>query len=690
MPARIRPVPSRAPARVAQAPRAWVPRLRALASARAAVPPAAAGSLLCLAAVATAFLAQRLLTSAGSLDRGRILFGLAALAALAGILLIDRVAPLRKPAGPDVRLEPWRWTSTRSVAAVSLVVLGSAASLATIPLVERSGADRPALALWLAAIALVVAGTAVGARNRIRFVRPSRAQALQALPVAAVLGIALALRAPQLADLPAFVHGDEAAIGNEGRRIMAGGSMFEFGWYGLPSLSYAIASATLWLFGNDLTGLRAASVIQGTLSVLFLYLIVRRLFGSRPALLAAFLLAVSQWDIHFSRQGSHYMQAQLATLLVLYLLLRALDTRRALDYLLCGLAIGLCFEVYFAARLAPAIAGLVLVHRALDDRSFLRRQWLGLAALVLGVVVFLAPMWPAASAQPDVVNGRFRSVSLLQSENMRIQMQDYAVDSWIEVLKKQTLLTVEAFNRVGETSLQYGRQGPLLDFWTASLLPLGVLLVLFRIREPGYFLLSGWVVLTLVYGSILTNTATFSPRIIAVIPALMILPALVIDAVWRGLGGLRGWVGAAFAVPVAAFGALAFQANFRSYFHHERPEDFHTVLAHHLRSQGPGYRYYLIGVDGPSLRYETPRFFVPDVDGLDVGDGPLPLPVSPVPRGKGLDFLVDTGAADAEARLRAIRHAYPVGLAREHADRNGLSYLTSYVVSHREAVRRAR
>ena len=189
------------------------------------------------------------------------------------------------------------------MAAAALLAAGFAASLATILLVERSGADRSALVVWLAAIGLVVAGAAIGTRNPIRLPRPRREQLPELLLVLAILGVALALRLPDLGGIPAFVHGDEAAIGLEGRRILDGGSVFEFGWYGVPSLSYAIASGTLWLFGNDLTGLRAASVIEGTLAVLLLYLIVRRLFGRRPALFAAFLLAIPQWDIDYSRQG---------------------------------------------------------------------------------------------------------------------------------------------------------------------------------------------------------------------------------------------------------------------------------------------------------------------------------------------------------------------------------------------------
>jgi len=425
------------------------------------------------------------------------------------------------------------------------------------------------------------------------------------------------------------------------------------------------------------------------LSILLLYLIVRRLFGRRPALLASFLLAVSQWDIHYSRQGSHYMQAQLATLLVLYFLLRAFDSRRALDYLLCGLSVGLCFEVYYAARLAPAIAGLVLLQRLFDDRGFLRREWLGLLALLLGIVVFLAPMARPLWAHPEAFNSRFRQVSLFVPANMRAQADTYQVDSKLAVIRLQTIRTVEAFNRTGDTSTHYG--GHLLDFWTAALLPLGFLLVLVRIRGPGYFLLASWIVLTLVFGAILTTSAPFSPRLVALIPALTVLAALVLDAAWRGASALGGRSAAAVvAVPAVAFLALALWRNYHDYFDiyakTPSPADFDTAVGHYLARQGHGYRYYLFGTAPHAIRFPPEYFLADGVDGVDVGPR-VQLPISRVPPQKGLVFLVERGAPSAPASARAIRRAYPEARERQHVDRFGEPAFTSFAVSHREAIR---
>jgi hypothetical protein len=332
------------------------------------------------------------------------------------------------------------------------------------------------------------------------------------------------------------------------------------------------------------------------------------------------------------------------------------------------------------------IAALVLLQRALEKRGFVRRYGVGLVVLAFGVAVFLAPMWSVASHDRQALNARSRDVSLLQGKNIAYERQTYGVDSNLDVLRLQTLHTLEAFNRTGESSFQYGHQGPLLDFWTAALLPLGAILVLARGLATRYFLLSSWVVASLVFGSILTIDAPFSPRLVALIPALMVPPALALDALWSGISSAFGRYGAAgFAAGVAALLALSLYTNHRDYFDRftkrEHPADFNTILSHYLARSGPGYRYYLIGVDGPSLRYDTQHFLVPWVDGEDVGAKTLRLPVSRPSGGRGVAFIVEAGARDAAKRLRAIELVYPLGSLGAHKDRLGQLLFTTYTVT---------
>lgn len=649
---------------------------------------------LWLAALAIAFRAQYLFVPLGRAEHARALYGVAALLGLAGAILIERRPSSQEPPEANVTLASWNFTSPRQIAATLFIVFGVLTSLCTIYLLESRHADRLAAAAWLAAMVLVVLGAAIGARNRLRLRLPTLTSGHigEIAALVGVLALAVALRVSRLDSVPPDVHGDEAAIGNEARRLMAGGDLFSFGWYDLPALGFAIPVPAMEIFGNNLTGLRAASVIQGTLSVLLVYLLVRRLFGARPALLAAFFLAVSQWDIHFSRSGGLYMQAQLATLLLLYFLLRGLATRRSVDFIVAGLAAGLCLEVYYAARLAPIIAGVYLAYRAVTEPAFIRRHWLGVAAFALGLLVFISPMTVAVSEAPHALFSRTGQVSLFSPANLDHAKAQYGVERTREVVWIQAQRTLEAFNHSGETSTQYGRRGPLLDFWSASLLGLGFAVVLVRMRDARYFLVGSWILLSLLFGAVLTIDAPFSPRLVAVIPAIMVLPALALEVGWRGAAFIFGRRGnAVFGFAAAILLGLALHANYRDYFgkfvKRERPAGFFTLLAKHARATGDGYRHYLIGVPGPSIRYETVRFLAPGLDGVDVADQPLRLPLRRVPQGKGLDFIIESEAPDAAARLARIREAYPHGHEKVHTTATGTRVFTSYVVPRTIAAR---
>jgi hypothetical protein len=417
------------------------------------------------------------------------------------------------------------------------------------------------------------------------------------------------------------------------------------------------------LAGDNLFGLRLASVLQGVASVLLLYLLGRRLFGQRAAALAAFLLAVSQWHVHFSRGGFHYMQAVLAGLLVLYFLTRALDSGRWLDFLLAGYACGLCLTVYYAARLFPVLAAGYLLAHAMTRPGWWRRSGPGLALLALGAIVFLAPTATALLRSPRAFVSRTEGVWLFTPRNLEHELGAYRVDSVWEVLAIQARRTLEAFSVGGESSLQFGHPAPLVDFWTGVLLVVGVGgVTLLATRQVSHVLLATWLWLTLLVGSVLTVDAPFSPRLVGVIPAVMLTAALFLEAGWRQAErafGASGRLGGG--VVVAGLLALALVVNLRDYFgthvNKHQPPGFFTVLSTYAGKIDDSHKVYLVGRADTSLSYDTPRFLVPGLDGADLRDEPLPL--RRIPAEKGVVFLVEQAAPDRAQRIAAIKRAYP-------------------------------
>jgi 4-amino-4-deoxy-L-arabinose transferase-like glycosyltransferase len=498
------------------------------------------------------------------------------------------------------------------------------------------------------------------------------------------MAVALAYRLPDLAQIPADVHGDEASVGLAAREILQGHApnLFGLGWAALPQLSFVASAITMRLFGDDLTGLRLASVIQGCLSVGLLYGIARRLFSLQVAILAALLLATAQMAVHYSRIGNNYVQALFIGLLLLYFLLRGLQSGHPADFLVAGLSGGLALSVYYSARFTLLVAGLYCLYRAIRERDFLRRDGAKLLVAVFGAVALTAPQLVWYLHAPLSILARSSTVFLFTPDNLAHEYGAYHAGGPGQVLWIQFVNSMAAFNLRGETSLQYNQVAPLLDRWSGPLFVLGLALVTLRPASPRHFLLASWFWLTILLGSVLTTDALFSPRTLVMLGVLAILPCLVIDLGRRGLTARFGTRGSwAAGLLAAVFVGLTATSNAVGYFdQHVRtmePEGFFTVLARYVQPINGRYRIYLLADADASLRHETVRFLVPSIDGVNVRNRALPLPLDRVPAAKGVLFI-DPAADDP--RLAAVQATYPGGILEAHRNNQGTLAFYTYRV----------
>jgi 4-amino-4-deoxy-L-arabinose transferase-like glycosyltransferase len=583
----------------------------------------------------------------------------------------------------------------RRLGGLAIMALGGVYALVATALVQVRAPEGAATWVWLfGVVAAVVGAVLVSGPHKWRVSVPkTRTRWIELGAILAILAVALWLRLPDLATLPPNLHGDEVSIGLDARRVLNGEmpAVFAVGWYEVPALSFTLHAATMALFGDNLFGLRLASVIEGLLSIVLLYLLAQRLWGTRPALLAAAFMTVAAWHIHFSRTGFHYMQAPVATLLALYFMIKAVQDRRILDWLLCGLAIGLGFEVYYAARIAPLLVGAYLAYRTVTQRTFIREHALGLVALVFGALVFLAPMAAVFARSPASFSARSSGVLITSPDNLQHELGGYHVSTFQDVLAIQMQHTLEAFNIRGETSLQYGHPAPLLDFWTGGLLAMGAIAILLRLGSSRGALLAGWVWLTLFVGSAMTVDALFSPRVLLALPALAIAAALVLDRAWHGVTRVAGQAGTlAFTLPVLAVLGLALEANIHDYFDVQivdrQPAGRFTVLANYAQTIADRYRMYAIGREDWSLTNEPSRFLLPGADAVNVRNTILALPLASIPADKGVAFLVENGVPDFDQRMALIQRTYPNGRQAVPPHSSGNPVFTSYLVENTDLV----
>jgi 4-amino-4-deoxy-L-arabinose transferase-like glycosyltransferase len=634
--------------------------------------------------VALAIAAQHEL--ADHAERGGLLFLASAVVSVAGTRLVDRT-PTHGTV-PEDRIALADWNTRRVRVAGSLIVLGLLGSAATVGLVAENATLAAKVSVWIASIVLVLLGAAIGIHRPVAVRKPriTRDQVAHLALLLGIVALALALRLPRLASIPPDVHADEASVGLDARALLYGGwnNLFGLGFMQMPQPGYAVAAIFMRVFGDDLYGLRMASMSLGVLSVVLLYFVARRLFGTRTALIASFVLAVAQWHIHFSRDGLNNMQAVPAALLVVLCLLRAFETRRELDFVLAGISFGVCAVVYYGGRAAYVIGGAYVLYRLVHARDSARNTALGILYIAVGMWVFLAPIAVTLERSPEqALRAHAHAVWLFTPSNLAHEREGYGESSTLRIVGIQIRNTIEAVNRTGETSEQYGRRGkPLFDIWSAALVVPGVAFALFRMRDSRYLLLLLMLLVPLSAGA-LTVDALFSPRVLVALPALAIFPALVLDAGCRTAERWLGRVGkCALGVVIVAFGALTLHANYHDYFDQQvktlRVAGFYTILSRYALSVSARDRVYVV-TDPRVHPYPDPttRFLLQHVDAVDLGVASAPSLQPPPNRGGA--FVVEVSPATAPI-LRSIVRRYPNGVERVHRDANGARLFTSYEV----------
>ena len=139
------------------------------------------------------------------------------------------------------------------------------------------------------------------------------------------------------------------------------------------------------LFGFSSFSLLAPEALCGVGSVLVLHNTVKRTLGHRAAILAALMLALTPIFVAMSRFDNPDALLVLLEVAAAWALVRALQSGRTVHVLLCGVLVGLAFNVKMlqAYLIVPALAGTLLIA----GRGSVRRRT---AQLLAGGVSMLA------------------------------------------------------------------------------------------------------------------------------------------------------------------------------------------------------------------------------------------------------------------------------------------------------------
>lgn len=424
-----------------------------------------------------------------------------------------------------------------------------------------------------------------------------------------ILLIATFFRFIHLDTLPPALFHDEAVNGLDALNVLRTGHfpIFFAANNGREPLLIYLQTLSLAVWGQQAFSLRLVSAFIGIITVAQTMLLARAFWSRQPyrlALLAGLILAVSYWHVHFSRLSFRAILMLPLLNLTLWAFWRGWQNEKWHYFALSGLALGLSLYTYLPARLIPLVIagwlGWIWTVRwrqpKPNDRTRLKRLLVGIVICVLVGLVVFAPLGYYFFNHAADFSLRTQQVSILSisTQSDRPLPLVFLVHLW---------QTVRLFADQGHPSPVLNLPSrPILDSLAQAGLALGLLLALWRWRQPAYALLLIWLAVMLL-PTILSNEPGHPLRAIGALTPVVLLTAV-------GLAALADWAGKQWRQPRLAWAALALavllftgMTTYRDYFWvwGQMPE---TVKAFHTAYEQIGQRL---------TQLETPAFLAADV-----------------------------------------------------------------------------
>lgn len=583
------------------------------------------------------------------------------------------------------------------------IALFVAAILSEVGAVYFSGSQETAilsLILWLIAIALIMSAGIVfdwvnpfTGLKRIRGLSPESKKYLfiEVGLVTAITAIALLLRVTNLEVYPHVMHGDEGEMGMEALRVLGIGDPippFWVGWGLFPNLYYYMLAGSIHIFGRNEIGLRMVSALFGTFCVPLVYLIGRRFWGKLAGYTGAWLIAVSHFNINYSRFGLNNIES--AFFMILFILLylvphfsnlpdqnREPGKFRASDllngkfnitpYIAAGLTCGLAQYMYLGSRL------ILLVALPLYILLFAKKRINIIQVVAVGVsaILALAPLGRVYFQDPNALIARMGSVSVLNPENVKANYGENATlsNSLFPMIQNQFGMSLKFFLRSGDASTFYYPDIPGFDFVTAMLFWLGLGVVFTRPRRLPELTLIVWFVFGIIFGGILTDSfpyGAYGTRLLTVTSVIFIMGGIFIQRTWDVLSEFFNGISSDHATLVRVFTPIllfVFMAtmviNTYYYFRVYPMYGLNIVpmdITKEIISDAPMNHVYLLGNGEIYVGHGTIRFLAGEDRAADlktINDLP-PL----VKDGKGITILATLKHV---RELDSLKSLYPQG-----------------------------
>jgi 4-amino-4-deoxy-L-arabinose transferase-like glycosyltransferase len=339
---------------------------------------------------------------------------------------------------------------------------------------------------------------------------------------------AFVLRAFRVSDIPALLNGDESGSALDALNFLYGNrnNFLTTGWYSFPAMHPFIQSFFIGLFGRTPLGVRMSSVLIGSLTIPFTYLLVKRMFTEKVGLIAALLLSVLPLHNHMSRIGLNNIWDAFFFLLVLMFFWDGWKRQRPASYAAAGLALGFSQYFYATARTLIPITLVLFAVFALIDWPHTRAQLRLIGLMFLLAVVVMSPLYYHYALNPNEFTAPLNRVSALDpgwlanQKELGRSMVGVFFDQITTAIGGIITIPVKGYFEAGKPILSM----PSALFFVLGIAALSISLIVKKFKEERFYLFLFWIgsVLATVFLSV---DAPSAQRYVAALPAFAILSA---------------------------------------------------------------------------------------------------------------------------------------------------------------------
>lgn len=288
-----------------------------------------------------------------------------------------------------------------------------------------------------------------------------------------------------------------------------------------------IMAALFKLFGVVKENIRLTYAIAGILSILALYFLTRYMYGKLIAICTAFIITFMMWHIVYSRVACFAMYSLLATVFLMFFIIRALKEEKWSDYILLGIVLGFSQYTYSTSKFHIFTIIIFLIY--LFILYLIQKRKLPWGKITITILIFLILMIPIFMYEikhPGVIMERYNMIRVWGNQawikhHMGENMTELKYFFWR--LKTHFLM----FNKEGAYHNIFNVPGrPMLDFITGILFVLGFGFVLRYALRPENFLIIVMFIVSLLPAAFTIGDKIDSARTIMAVPIVAIFAGI--------------------------------------------------------------------------------------------------------------------------------------------------------------------